>query len=155
LDGGSGTYTIKGALWGRRDFWWDGATRGRRLTDEELRDMAAGYPPVDTIPRLLYEGGHRGRRLSLGSDEELAAIELLEIAARAGVGAIKLDSLYDALTARPTLDHLREVLSLFDEQERLAFGVFDLAQGLRRQRQLGWWRSLNEPRQLTRPDSAP
>lgn len=138
LDGGSIGFTIQGALWRQQRFFWDGGMRGIRPTEEQRR---SGTFPIDTIPRLLRAGGPDGRKIPLGSDEELAVIELLELAAQRRIEPDRLDSLEAALVGRPT--NVREVFSRLGEQERRAFAAYGHAQGLRRQIRLGRWTTLN------------
>lgn len=144
LDGGSIGFTVRGAFGRQQRFFWDGGMRsGMRPIRRTEEQKISRTIPIDTMPRLLRAGGPDGRPISLGSDEELAVIELLELAAQRRIGPDRLDSLYAALVARPTLDHLKEVRSHLGEQDRRALSAYDLAQGLRRQIRSGRWTTLN------------
>jgi hypothetical protein len=149
----AGGFTIKGALGITRMFYWDGGMRPMsgtelvRIAREAKASGKAFVLPVDSIPRLLTmvtdTRRTTGPTIPLGSDEELAAIELLELAAESRIPAFRLDSLYSALVAEPTLAHYQEVVNHFDVSQREAFSAYDIARGLRRQRRLGYWKTLN------------
>ena len=145
IAGARSGFTIMGSFGKEQRFDWDYGPHPIRMTPELRQELAKNndFTPIDSIPRLLLVGGPRDqRKIPLRSEEEHAAIDLLELAAGETIAPGRLDSLYRALVARPTNENLESQSSLFDESGRRALRAYEIAQGLRRQEQFGYWKSL-------------
>lgn len=148
LDGGSPEYVIRGGNRRSVTIGFDGRMRtldGNDFAAYKTAYDSLGYPPPDSVPRLLYFGGHpsRGAPVSLGSPRESTLIDLLTLAAEQHIGrswVARVDSIHDAGKTEGLY-----LLEMLDKEQRRYTAAAGLAWGLRGQRARGFWLAANDP----------
>ena len=140
-------FTVRGTNFKSRSFNWDHSwDHSEHGTPEDwwrpraVRDLLA----VDTIPKLIHLGTRDKDEgaLPLGSDRELAVLDMLTMAAEHELGR-ELVARIDSAHAVGSIKAFAGIRQTLNETQRQYAMAVSLAWSLRRQRERGYWLPAN------------